>query len=350
MSAADLGGPELASLGQAVQDLKREKSTALGSLFGNRDRSLVPEMPVGRGSMLGPSTPELQAEVKSLDPVVKSSSLGSTIPLDVSHVQGAESYDPAVLKRQSTASHGSTLTTGGVQQQPPLKKDNIMKLSSASSQVQSARDYDLSFQHNQRAQNCGSTSDLSDALEVNRHELLGSETQGTQSLVPQVSKDSKHLGLATSQAQGKNHHPLLHSQIHIRSHMPSLIQGTRRYLSAVADRQGLKDLGLAAKERNGLRIHGSIAVEKRTHGSLNLQVEGRGVYGQVFPSTIGTQDLELASVEKQEAKGFTGDGQEAKHLPHAERDVIEPKALSIPGQTRRNNHATSKSKDLDFTF
>lgn len=352
MPAADLGGPELASLSQAVQHLKREKSTALGSLNANRDRTLVPEMPVGRGIALGSSTPELQAEVKSLDPIVKSSRLGSTIPLDVSQVQRGEKYDPTVLKTKGTASHGATLTAGGVQQLLPLKKNTIIRQISASSQVQSARGHDSAIQQSQQAQNYGSTGDLSDMLDLNCRELLGSETQGTQSLVPQpqVSTDSK-LGHATS--QGHKTYPLPRSQTHdVRSRISSrpLGQGTRNYLYAVADREGGKDLGLAAKDRNGLRIHGTIAVEKRTRGSLNLQVEGRGRggYGEVFPGTGRSQGLDIASVERQEARGFTADGQEAKHLLHAEWDVIEPKALNIPGQTGRNNQATSKSKALVF--
>lgn len=351
MSAADLGGPELASLSQAVQHLKREKSTTLGSLNGNRDRTLVPEMPLGIGSVLGPSTPELQAEVKSLDPVVKSPSLGSTIPLEDSQVQRGASYDPTLLKTNCTASHGATLTAGGVQQLLPLKKRNIIRQISASSQGQSARDHDSAIQQNLQAQNYRSTGDLSDVMEIICRECLGSETQGTQSLVPQpqVSKESKHLGHVTS--QGQKTHPLPRSITHdVRSHTSArpLGQGTRNYLYAVADRDDVKDLGLAAKDRNGLRIRGTIAVEKRARGSLNLQVEGRGGYGQVFPGTGGSQGLDIASVERQEARGFTADGQEAKHLLHAEWDVTEPKALIIPGQTGRNNQATSKSKAFGF--
>ncbi|XP_040918940.1 fibroin heavy chain [Toxotes jaculatrix] len=225
VSAADLGGPLLASLGQAVQDLKTEKSRALASLHGKRDTTLGPQMPFGRGSILGPSAPELQAggEVKSLDPIVKSSSLGSTIPFDkqgknlglaVSQAQGGGRCEPKVLKRKSSTSHGATLAAGGVRQQLPLRTDNIRSLGSASSQAQSARDYDSFIQQNQRVPNCGSTSDLSDVLKINHHELLGSETQRIQSLVPRphLGKDSKHLGHATPQAQGQKSHPLPLSQ------------------------------------------------------------------------------------------------------------------------------------------
>ncbi|XP_039681662.1 fibroin heavy chain isoform X2 [Perca fluviatilis] len=354
VSAADLGGPQMANLGQAVQDQKREKSKALGPSYG--DRSLGPEMPnIRRSNIL--TAPELQAEtgfrpavlphgrnVKSLDPVFKSLSPGHMTPLDkkskglglaVSQAQRGEGYEPIVLERIGAASHGATLATGGVKQQLPLDKDNIRSLGSASSQVQSARDYDLSIQQNQRAPNCGSARDLSDVLGINHHELLGSETRRTQGLVPQdhVGKDRKHLVRATSQAQGErtNQQPLL--QTHDgRSNIFYSPQGqeARRYVSVVADRQGVKDLGLVAKDKNGPGLHGTIAVE-------NHPAQGGGSYGPVIPGASGTQSLGIASVEGQEAQGFTADGQKAKHLSHAER---KSKALSIPGQTGRNTQAT----------
>lgn len=355
VSTADLGGPEMANLGQAVQDLKRETSRALGPSYGKRDRSLGPEMPsMRRSNILGPTAPELQpetgfrpaalppgSEVKSLNPIVKSSRLGPMTPLDkqskglgLAVSQGGESYEPVASER----SHGAMLAAGGVRQQLPLDKDNIRSLGSASSQVQSARDYDSPIQPYQRAKNCGSTSDLSDVLEINRHELLGSETQRTQSLVPQphVGKDSKHLGRATPQAQGERTYQLPFSQTQdVRSNIFSLqSQATRSYLSAVADKQGVKDL--VAKDTNGPRVRGT--VENRSRGSLNLQVQGGGSYGPVIPGASGTQSLGIASV----------DVQEAKHLPHTEHDVTKSKALSIPGQTGRNTQATSKSKALSL--
>ncbi|GLD48967.1 fibroin heavy chain-like isoform X1 [Lates japonicus] len=356
VSAADLGGPELASLGQAVRDLKREKSRALGPLSGKRDRTLGPETPVGRGSILGPTGAELQTggEVKGLDHVVQSSSLGSTtslhtqsrnLGLAVSQAQGGESYEPTVLKRKSTTSHGATLAAGGGRQQLPLKKDNTRHLSSASSQVQSARDYESSVRQNQRAPDCGPIRDLSDVLEISHDEVLGSETQRSQSVVaqPHLGKDSRHLGRTTPQTQGEQTYTLPLPQTRdVRGNIFSLPkgQGSRNYLSAVADRQGVRDLGLVTKDANGLRSRGTVAVENHGHGSLNLQVQARGSYGPVIPHASGTQSLGIASVEGQKAKGLTADGQRAAHLYHAEHDVKEPKALSIPGQTDRNNQAT----------
>ncbi len=375
VSAADLGGPEMANLGQALQDLKREKSRALGPSYGERDRSLGPEMPsMRRSHILGPTAPELQpetgfrpatlphgGEVKSLNPIVKSSSRGPMTPLDkqskglglaVSQAQGGESYEPTASERRGAASHGAALSTGGVRQQLPLDKDNIRSLGSVSSQVQSARDYDSTSQPYQRAKNCGSTSDLSDVLEMNRHELLGSETQRTQGFVPQphVGKDSKHLGRETPQAQGERTYRLPFSQTQdVRSNISPLPgQATSSYLTTVADRQGVRNLGLVAKDTNGPRIHGTVAVESRSRGSLDIQVQGGGSYGPMIPGARGTQSLGVASVEVQEAKDFTADDQEAKHFHHTEHHVTKSKALSIPGQTGRNTQATSKNTALSL--
>ncbi|XP_074512045.1 uncharacterized protein LOC141780633 isoform X1 [Sebastes fasciatus] len=292
VSAADLGGPQMANMGQAVQDLKREKSRALG-----------------------PMTP-LDKPNKGLG-------------LAVSQAHGRESYEPTLLERRGTANHGASLAAGGVRQQLPLDEDTIRSLGFASSQVQSARDYDSSVQQNQRNPNCGPTRHLSDVLGINRHELLGSETQKTKGLVlpRHVGKDGKHLGHATPQAQGERTYqrPLLQTQDG-RSNVFSLPQGqgSRDYLPAVADGQGVRDL--VAKDKNGPRIHGTVSVENHSHGSLDVQAQRGGSYGPVIPGAGGSQSLGIASVEGQKTKGFTADGQKVKHLSHAER-------LSIPGQT-----------------
>ncbi|XP_059203214.1 fibroin heavy chain isoform X2 [Centropristis striata] len=347
LSAADLGGPQLANLGQHVSDLKREKSRALGLLNG--DRTFGPEMPnMRKGNILTateiqtetgfrPSALPHGREIKSLNPLVKASHLGPRTAHDnlskglglVTQVQGGESYDPTLLERRDSASHGASLAAGGLRQQLPHNNDNIRSLGYASSQVQSARDYDSSIQHNRRTPNCGSTRDLSEALRVNHHELLGSETQRTQGLLPQ----------ANPQAQGERTHQRPLSQTHDgRSNIFSLSQsqGTGDYLSAAADGQGVKDL--VAKEKSGSRIRGTVAVESQGPG---FQAQGGGSYGPVIPVTTGTQSVGIASVEGQEVKGFTADGQKTKHLSQAERDVKVPKALSIPGQTGRNTQGTS---------
>ncbi|XP_056262878.1 fibroin heavy chain [Pseudoliparis swirei] len=124
VSAADLGGPQLANLGQAVQDLKSVKSRASGPSYG--DRTLGAEMP------------------------------------NMRRAQRGDGYDPMVLERSGAASHGATLAELGVRQQLPLVRDHASRPDP--SRVQSARDYDSSIQQNQRGPNCGSTRDLSGAM------------------------------------------------------------------------------------------------------------------------------------------------------------------------------------------
>ncbi|XP_068434499.1 keratin, type II cytoskeletal 3 [Clinocottus analis] len=350
VSAADLGGPQMADLGQAVEDLKREKSKALGPSYG--DRTLGAGMPDMRRSDI-PTDPRLQEEygfrpaslphgrdIKSLHRLVKSSSLGPMTALDkqskgpslaVSQAQRGERYEPTVLERR------------GVRQQLPQVKDKTR--SQGSSQVQSARDYDSSTQQNQRSPNCGSTRDLSDVLGINHQEHLGSEAQRSQGLVlqPRVGTDGKHLGILTPQAHGERSYQLPLSQAQDGgSNLFSVPQGqgTRSYASAVAEGQRVKELGLVAKEKSGPRIRGTVSVE-RGAGSVNVHAQGGGSYGPVIPGASETQSLGIASVERHEAKTFTADGQKVKHLSHAEHDVSESKALSIPGQTGRNDQATS---------
>ncbi|XP_053299891.1 spidroin-1 isoform X2 [Pleuronectes platessa] len=215
VSAADLGGPELASLGQALQDLKREKGRVLGLLKGKGDKGFVPETPAGGDGILGPIAPELLAGVHSLEPLVKSSNLGSTNPFDkpsknlglaASQAQGRDSHEPTFLKRKITTGHGVTLAAGGVRQQLPLNQDNTRN--PISSQAQSAGDYDLSIQQNQRPTNCGSTRDLSEVSRINLREMLGSER--TQGFLPQLhfGKGNKHLGHADPQAEREKGYPL----------------------------------------------------------------------------------------------------------------------------------------------
>lgn len=365
VSTADLGGPEMAGLGQDAQDLRREKSRALGPSYGKRDGTLGPEM----SNMRRTSALDVTAEtgfrpaglppgrdIKSLDPEVKSSSLGPMTPLDeqskslaVSQAQGGDSHEPLLSERRGATNHGATLAAGGVRQQLPLDKDNIRSLGSASSQAHRARD---SFtQRNQRARNCGPTRDLSDLLEIYRHERLGSEPQRGQSLAPQphVGKDHEQLGRATPQAHGERTYRLPPSQTQdVRSSTFSLPRGTRNSLSAAAGRQHAKDLRLEAKDTNVPRVRGTAAVENRSRGYLNLQAQGGRRYGPVIPGAGGIQSLGVASVEGQESTGFTAEGQEAKHLSNAEHEATKSKTLSIPGQTGRNPQGTSKSKDLSL--
>lgn len=352
-SAAELGGPMMANLGHAVQDLKTEKSIALGPSYA--DRNIGPEMPnMRRGNILTAS--ESQAETGfrpaalphgNLNPLVKASHRGPLIPLDkqskgfgMGVPQGGERYDPTLLERRGTASRESTLAARGVRHQLPLVKDNIKSLSSASARVQGARDYDSSIQHNQQKPNCASHRDLLHALGINHHELLGSETQSTRGLLlqAQLGKDGKHLGSATPQAQEETTYqrPISPNQDG-RDNIFSLQQGqgSRGHVSAVADGQGVRELGLVAKDKSKPRIHGAVTVENHSRGSLNLQ-------------TQGTQRLGITLMEGQEAERFTAEGQKSKHLSHAGHDATESESLGIPGQTGRNDQGTSKSKALSL--
>ena len=363
-STADLGGPELARLGQTVQDLMREKSRALGPSYGKGDKTLGPEMAgMRRTNILGATAPEAHAgigfrpavltpgrEVKSLDSKLKSSSLGRMTPFDknseslaVSQGEVGENYDSLVSLKRGTASHGATPVTGGVRQQLPLE-DNIRGLGHVPSQVQRAQDYDLSSQQNQWVKNCGSTRGLSDALGINRHEHLGPETQRGQGLVPQphAGKDSKQLGHASPQTLPQT------QDVRGNIFSPPQGQAARNYVSAIADRQGVKDLGLVAQDTSVPRIRGTIAVDNNGRGPLNLQVQGGGNYAPVIPGTSGTQSLGVPSVEGQEAHGYTADGKKAKHLSHAEHEGTKSNPLTVPGQTGTNTHASSKNKALSL--
>ncbi|XP_035798678.2 hornerin isoform X2 [Amphiprion ocellaris] len=328
--AADLIGPELASLGQTVRDHKREMSRALGHSYGKQDRMLGPEIPnMRRSSVFGPTVPELHAgrEVKSLDPIVQSPHLGT--PLDkqseilslaVSQAQGGQTHDPSIFKRKGTTSHGAALAAGGVRRQFNLDKDTIKSLGSSS---------DLSIQQNPRTRNCGPAVDLSGVLDRNRFELLGSETQRSQSLLPQthVGEQSEHPGHVKPQVKGEKTYQLPLSQAPDRSSIYS-----------AADKQGVK--GLVA--RNGLQIRSTVTVESRRHDAPNLQAQAGGRYGAVVPGATGTQSLGILSAGAgQEAQGFTADVHDAKSLSQAEHDVKKPKALHIPGQAGRNNQAAS---------
>lgn len=310
VSAEHLVGPEMASQGQAVQDLKREKIRGLDS-FGKQ-------------------------EVKSFDSTVQSSSLGHTTPTD----QG-QSNHPAIPKRKMAPNHEVILGAGGPRRQLPVDKDNIQSLGSYSSQ--SARDYDSSKRENQRVENCGSPINL---LENNR---LGSGIQKGQSSVaqPHLGEELRHLGSTTSQKEKDKTSRLPFSEaedVRRRIYATPLDQRIRDYFSAVADRQRVK--GLLAENANGIRIRGTVTVQDGRYSTANLPAKGGRRYGAVIPGTSGTLSVGSASnrADGQEAPGFNGDDQSAKQNSQTEHDVKKPKALPIPGQTGRNAQTPSKSK------
>lgn len=305
VSAPELGGPELAGLGQAVPDPKREKSRAAApSLFGKNDQTLGPEVPTGRGG-LGPAAaaPQAGGEAQSLGP----SSLRPTIPFDkpiknlgLPVSQGEENNEPMVLKRKIIPSRGAALAAGGVRPQLPPGRDGTIT------------DYGSPFHQSQPTPNCN--------RETSRHELLGSETQRSPGSVPRppLGTDGRHLG-----PDRTNPLPLTHTQeIGGNVFSPPLGQGARNYLSAAADRQGVTELGPMTEVRG-----------TGSHSPVEPQVPGRGRHDLVVPHT----SVVLPSVEGQEAEGFTADSERLYH------DAKEPKALGVPRQAGRKDQATRKS-------
>ncbi|KAM6904685.1 uncharacterized protein FYW49_014752 [Xenentodon cancila] len=138
VSAADLGGPEMASLGQAGQDLKREQNRGLGHSYGKEDLPHGLEVPsIRQSSRFGSTVPELHAniDVKRLNPGVQSSSLRPGLPLDnQTKIHGlAVSQAPAEHEAKSKISPEATLAAGDERRQLAADKDNIRSLGSASS-------------------------------------------------------------------------------------------------------------------------------------------------------------------------------------------------------------------------
>ncbi|XP_030592083.1 fibroin heavy chain [Archocentrus centrarchus] len=346
--AEHLVGPEMASQGQAVQDLNREKSRGL-DLYGKQDRMHGPEMPDMRSSNInGPIAPELHAgrEVKRLDPTVQPSSLRHRAPLDERSkilelgADHGESSHLAITKRKVAPSHEATLEARNLRRQLPVEKDNIQSLGS-SSQIHSNQDFDSSNQQNQRVENCGFPINFSDVLKINRFELLDSEIQSS---VPQlrVDEEGRHVGTSQTQREKTSRLPVLEAE-NLRAHVHSTPgnQRIREYFAAVQDRQGIK--GLVAKNTNRIRIRGTVMVQQRRHSATNLQVQGGGHDGAGIPGASGTQSVGVASnrADGQEAPGFIGDGQSAKQLSQNEYEIKKSKAPNIPGQTGRNAQTSS---------
>ncbi|RVE69880.1 hypothetical protein OJAV_G00082320 [Oryzias javanicus] len=231
VAAAENGEPDVAGLGQAAPDLKREKSTALGNQFNRK-----PEMPgMRRTGVLGPNPPESHAgvEIKSLDPLFQSSDLRPAAPLDrqlgalgldVSGAQGVGPLGALVPRRKGTLGPEATPAPGGRRGHLPVSKDDIRTLGSAYSRLH--KDFVPSGQQIPKAKNCGSP--LSEVLE---------------------QKERTYRPLAKDP----------------RSDVLS-VQGSRDYLPSLADRQDAK--GPLAKHKNsptdprGL----DLALEREAHG------------------------------------------------------------------------------------
>ncbi|XP_017274780.2 fibroin heavy chain isoform X2 [Kryptolebias marmoratus] len=321
VSAADLGGPEVSSLGQTLQDLKRKKSRAESESYGTHDRTVGPETPIQRRtSVLGPTVPQIHAriEVRNPNPVMQASSLRPIMPFDkryklpgagVSQPHWGNEYE--AFKRKGTTSHEATLAAAGVGRQLPVDED-IRRLDSP--QVYGPRDSFI--QEKQNAEDCES-----EVSEVNRFGLLGSETQRIQGLVPQLhaGKMGKYLGRTNPPSQERTYHPPSQGQ-DPRSKLFSTVQqqGTRDSLSALANRQDAEGLGAKDKIRPKIRDQHS--------DPLN-------------PGASTTQSLGITLAEEQEGQDFIeGD---AKDFPQAEPNTRKSKPLHIPGQAGGKTQAAS---------
>ncbi|XP_016896332.1 fibroin heavy chain isoform X2 [Cynoglossus semilaevis] len=298
VSAADLGGPGLDSLGKTIQDLRRKQLRDFVRLYGHRYKSLGPLLPPGSDAVLGHSASQLQTggQVRLLDKVFESAGLGQNPGFDELQARGGQgSFGPMIVKRKSI-----TVAAGGVTRQLPLEKYDIGHRDSVL--TPRPEDGDPSIQQNQQMLNCGFTGDLSEFLKT---EII----QGSVSR-PDSGKDGKDV---TADAQKENTRP--------ETQQPAV----------TADKQGDKDLGVGTEDTNKIRIRGTVAVEHRSGGSLSLQ----GKVGLLVPRAGDGQGVGIGVSEKQEAKGVTAEGQSAEQYA-----IKEPKVLNIPRQTGRNDQTS----------
>lgn len=331
--SADSGGHEIPEPGQQIQDLIGEKKKLMIPLYGRKQTLEAGPGGLRSATVLGATAPDLQAntgfrssllppggEVKSLDPVGKSSSLGHVTPFGkqseiLAQAQLGGGYVPTVSEGRGAVGLGAALVPGGVRQKLPGDKDGIKS------------------QPNQWTKNCRSAGDPSSLLE-----FLGSESFG-----PHVhaDKDKKAPGPVTRQAQEERvYQPLSSQNRHFEGSIFSLSQSQvpRKPLSAAADRQGVGDL--LAEDTNAPRIRGTV---ENHRGALNPQPQRGRNRAPAIPGTGAAQSWgSIPSVEGQE--DVTADVLEEIRLPKARHEVTKPKALSVPGHTGRRTQAPSKSK------
>lgn len=218
-SAADLGGPEAAGPGQALEDLKRKKSRAESRGYGTHGGTVGAEVPVERRT----SVPQIHAriEVRNLNPVIRPSSLRPTMPLDT---------QDKLLGIGVPQTHGRPDAGAGRQRYRPRDpfipdKPNI-------------KDYE---------------SPESEVLDVSRSGLLGSETHRTQGLVPQLhtGKAGKYLGRTNPPPQDRTYPPPQDPRPNLLS--TSQRQETRDPLFVQANRQDEGGAGAKDKIRPKIR-------------------------------------------------------------------------------------------------
>lgn len=167
VSAADLGGPEGASLAQAAQDLKREKSRVVDEMLGEREQSLR------RSNVFGPTVPRIQAriEVKRFNPSMPSSNLRPSFPLDKQNKLLGGKYE--------LGGPEAMLGGAGINRQLPVDQD-IKSLDSYNSGLHNPRET-----ANQEAKNCGAPAGLPEMLGINPSEVKAGKRFGCKNLPAQ---------------------------------------------------------------------------------------------------------------------------------------------------------------------
>ncbi|XP_036004035.1 fibroin heavy chain isoform X1 [Fundulus heteroclitus] len=292
VSAADLGRPEGASLGQAAQT-----SRAVGQVLGEQERSLGDGL--RRSSTFGPTVPRIHAriEVKRPSLGMQSSSLRPTLPFDkqnkilgLSPLQRQDKYEPFGFERRGTVGRDAMLAGAGMSRQLPVDQ-GIKSLDSYSPRLHDPTD--PSTPGNQDARNCESAADLSELLDIN----------------PLDGKMGKHRGCKNLPARGQD----------VRGNLFSTGQRQEGInpLFAPTDTQDIR--GPHAQDR--IRL-----TDQRYH--------------PVIPGASRTQSFGVTLTgEEQKAEGLTGE--DARHLSEAEYVDKRSKARRLPGQTEGNTQAAS---------
>ncbi|XP_014905257.1 fibroin heavy chain isoform X2 [Poecilia latipinna] len=182
VSAADLGGPEGASLAQAAQDLKREKSRAVDEMLGEREQLLR------RSNVFGPTVPRIHAriEVKRFNPNVPPSNLRPSFPLDKQDKILGGKYEPG--------GHEAMLAGAGINRQLPVDQD-AKSLDSYNSGLHNPRET-----ANQDVKNCGAPAGLSEMLGFSPSEGKAGKRFGCKNL-PAQGQDGRSDVFSTVQRQ-----------------------------------------------------------------------------------------------------------------------------------------------------
>ncbi|XP_008414582.1 fibroin heavy chain isoform X6 [Poecilia reticulata] len=182
VSAADLGGPEGASLAQAAQDLKREKSRAVDEMLGEREQSLR------RSNVFGLTVPRIHAriEVQRLNPNVPPSNPRPSFPLDKQNKILSGKYEPG--------GHEAMLAGAGRNRQLPVDQD-VKSLDSYNSGLQNPRET-----ANQDAKNCGAPARLPEMLGFSPSEGKAGKRFGCKNL-PAPGQDGRSDVFSTVQRQ-----------------------------------------------------------------------------------------------------------------------------------------------------